>query len=934
MKNRLLSLFALWALVSLPVTAQVFTEGLRLNPAQYDQYNQNEKGRINRAYLKRETSNDTIPLPFFDDFSGKDFSWAPSYNLVGKSIRALRFTSPSRAHALGLGGLNIRTTNSGSKWENAGELNNQDVFDASILSDNEIWACGKFGWLARSTDGGQSWTTISNPVLPNRQLRAISFQNSLRGVVVDSAGLIYNTQDGGSTWTRFDTTGNGFLATSVCWVGNSVVAAGRKSQVARSSNGGNSFTISQLFASRFRDFRKVRFFDGNFGLLLGDSGLIFKTIDQGITWRGIRNAGTATLLDVAANPANDRLVWVVGSNGTLLYSQNKGEGWAQIRSGFSTDLQCIDLLNEYRGWIGTSDGHLLQVVLDPFHPYSRFWEPNSGVLVNNTFANKPISLGVATFDGVNRRGLPYSNIRNKSGACDTLTSALIDMGGFTGVNLFLSFFYQPANTVLQTIPDPEDSLVLQMEGPKGSWVSLWNAKGIADTSRVKRGFKYVSVPVPDSCKYKGGRFRFVSFGNQNGEFDVWNLDYVRLDSEHNETDSTERDYAMAEPFNRLLKSYSALPMEQFRHILQNNPDAWFSDSLVSAATNLNGAGLTNINGFFFANKVDPDGKENLLTLTNEKINGLGNPFGPFQGRKLSLLRTDFQPGFQEGGYRTFEYGIGLNQDAQFDIYTLNDSLFGSFNASTVMASDDGTAELTRFVGETNSIGAQKFYLPKDDTLTDVQLYFVRTPENLEQTVSFAIVVYDSINVETNYATDPPLARRTFILPATTDSINKFLMFNLRDVDLPRRILKGGRHFYVGWQQGVIDNSNEVRVGADINFRHPHPFYFKSGTVWSSYSADNYSLMIRPVFGPVSVTSVKASISAPENPFYPNPGTGIFRNAGWVKNLKIRNVLGQTLDEVQDLPRGQELQTFLPKGLYVFSWEEISGKVVSQRILIQ
>jgi photosystem II stability/assembly factor-like uncharacterized protein len=947
MKNLKHPFFLLFCLTfgfaSLPSFSQVFTEVLRLNPAQHDLHKFNDQALAKRSYLQKNTYSDTIAIPFFDDFSGKDLSWAPSRVFFGQPIRFIRFTNNTEARAFGGIGLNLRTGNRGSTWENIGTDPSIDFTSASFpepSSPEKIWTCGNQKWLANSSNGGTTWNPVPLPSDTGGSISGLAFFSFGKGLVIDSLGRVFLTTDTGNTWTLSTiTNGVPFKAASVAWVNaNRVVAVGDSAKTAVSDNGGLSFSVTRNPIGRNKNFQKVKMAsDGFLGLALGDSGLIYRTVNSGTSWYSVNNSGTYTLYDADINPANKKLAWAVGSGGTLLYSQNGGNGWLRLKSGISEDLLSIALVNEFRGWIGTSNGRLLQVVVDPLRPFSRWWEPNSGVFINNTFPKNPITTGVATFDGLNNQGLPYSLVKNKNGPCDTLISTRFDLSDFAGnpgTPLFLSFFYQPGSGHIELIPDPEDSLVLQFEGKSGYWQSLWNVKGITDTVTVSP-FRYVSVPLPDSLKFSGSRFRFLNFGNQNGNFDIWHVDYVRLDGEHDQNDSLARDYALVKPFGRLMKDYSALPMEQFRHVL-SNPSRYFPDSLKGEAVNLNPS-FTNLDGLFYLNRQIPDTTENLAILPNEKIRGLQNTFGSgVFSRELRVAFSDILPSVRTDRYTTFEYGVALKADPLTNLYQTNDTLLSRFNASTTMAYDDGSGELVRGVGDNGSIGAVKYYLPVADTLTDIQLYFARTPENLQQTISFYLLVLDSVNVATNYpsANDLPIIRKQFILPPS-DSVNKFITFSLRDdATLAKRILPGGRSFYVGWQQGLIDNGNEVRLGCDINSSNPGTLFFKSGQSWRMWEFDNYPLMIRPVFGPEYVTSVRTSLSKPLSPFYPNPArTSIFNRLDF-RNLQIFNSLGQEVAQRENGLAEEPLNLNLPKGIYSLKWQEQGGAWVSQRLIVE
>jgi photosystem II stability/assembly factor-like uncharacterized protein len=923
--------------------SQVFTETLRLHAPTYNRSNHMEVPLALRRYLQNETGSDTLAIPFRDDFSGRDLSWALSRFSFGRPIRHLHFSDPVVAVGLGDRGLRIRTTTRGNIWEDqAPGSDSPGVLAADFQDKLTGWACGRAAYLASTLDGGQTWALRNPPpVSPAGQsLVNLSFVNNQLGLVSDSSGSLFRTADGGNTWVRIDSAaGIKFRVQAVSWVGTSVALVagmGRDTgQAAVSTDGGVTFIPRDIHFFPQRAFRKIRWFPfAGWGLALGDSGLVYKISGQGQIWRRVNPDLPFGLNQADVSPVNTNLVWIAGDRGTLLYSQNGGESFSRMRSGTAADLQSVALANEFRGWIGTGDGRLMQVVADPLRPVSRFWEPNSGVLINNGFPLNPITQGVATFDGLNPYGIPYSPVRRKTGPCDTLSSAYIDLKDFGSVPLFISFFYQQGNRQIQLVPDPEDSLVLQGRRPDGTWLSLWNVRGVSD-EQLNSPFRYQSVAIPEALKTAGFKFRFINYGTQNGNFDIWNLDYVRVDGEHGPADSTDLDYAIGQPFGRLTRSWSALPLPQFRHLQEQNADI-FPERISASVTNLV-PGLAAVPGTFILRRERPDSLFVLATLDNTFIQGLENPLPPGISRNtVSVATPAFRQALQTRQPCTFEYGLALNSDPVVNRYLSNDTTFTRFTVSDYLAYDDGTAELARGVSDNNNIGAIRYYLPVADTLTDIQLYFVRTPENIQQQINFTLLVYDSLNPAVPGYDPQPLLRRQVILPPA-DSVNQFLTFSLRNAAPPdSRIMKGGRHFYIGWQQGAIDNGNEVRIGVDINNRNPGNFFYKFSTEWNKGIGpdDDFPFLFRPVFGPEVFTPVKDRIGKPTSPFFPNPAGNRIFNRQPYRNLIIRDVLGRERFSSPSGEGGGGIGLNLNSGLYLLFWEEESGQPVSQKLIIR
>jgi hypothetical protein len=464
------------------------------------------------------------------------------------------------------------------------------------------------------------------------------------------------------------------------------------------------------------------------------------------------------------------------------------------------------------------------------------------------------------------------------------------------------------------------------------WEQVWSVGGESIVTSAR--FKFAAVLVPDSFKYKGFQFRFINYGIQNGNYDLYHIDYVRLDTVHGTTDSLEADFGISVKPSKLLKSYTALPLEQFRYCVVNNVPI-FADSVRGQAFNLNPGIQISFNGFFYLKAQNQDTIQNLIQpISSVNIDGMESPFlRGYYRRPLSINTSLFTSSLSTiNRFSTIQYGFGLNENTGTNQkYLQNDTLLTNLNISTVMANDDGSAELIRGVSGSFSQGAVKFYLPVTDTITDIALNFPRTPFNLQQTVSFTLILYDSINTQSQY--EKPIFRFPIILP-TADSANKLDFFSLRIRPLAQRILKGGKHFYIGWEQGVIDNRNEVLLGCDINSRSDSAFHYKEQNVWKKYKLDNYSMIIRPIFGSNVPDSLQLSDGRMNTTIIPNPASTSIQNREAFMNLSIFNQLGQILVQEKYGEPFQNVKIDLKTGLYIVRWQDLEGNWRNQRLIIE
>ena len=107
------------------------------------------------------------------------------------------------------------------------------------------------------------------------------------------------------------------------------------------------------------------------------------------------------------------------------------------------------------------------------------------MFVNNTMYDYAPSNGVASFDGLDERGYPYSQFANPAlglGA-DTLTSQPIDLNGFVANDsIFLSFYLQKQG--LGDRPELQDSFFVDFLADNQQWINVFAMGGVDNSFSV------------------------------------------------------------------------------------------------------------------------------------------------------------------------------------------------------------------------------------------------------------------------------------------------------------------------------------------------------------------------------------------------------------------------------------------------------------------
>lgn len=543
--------------------------------------------------------------------------------------------------------------------------------------------------------------------------------------------------------------------------------------------------------------------------------------------------------------------------------------WAQVievplkyRSGYETfrtqKTQIIDTL-ALPFWEDFSTSELV--------PDSSKWLVGENVNINRGRGLNPPSINVATFDGTDRYGIPYSDI-DIWGKADSLVSQPIDLSNIKlGLQntLYLSFFWQKKGN--GEIPDKIDSLRLQFKDMSGAWTTVWSTIG-GDTLFID-SFKQEIIQVPPgSFQHSGFQFRFQSFGKLTGGYDNWHIDYILLRTKRNENDLYLRDRTLSTYPTSIFKDFTAIPFEHYC----GRAEA-FRDS-----TSIVGFSLEPPVGFpasirFAAQIFDASSGMLIDEMNNTDEDGLlfnGQQFTTLQANAIDTIalnnaKTDSSLVILTKFYiRTkdslmFDFIDPISGDSVFfdnvDL-TENDTATALVTLDRHYAYDDGSAETAAGVNAKDGQLAYLYVLPVQDTLTDIQIYFPNV-ESDQADESLRLKIWSRLsNKET-------VTHTQTIFISASDSLDKFTNYPLS------KALLLGDSLFIGIQQtGLVP----IFIGLDKNHHSGDRIYFNTSGSWQVNTTIEGSLMLRPVFGSTDdiLTSVDEPFPSKALTLYPNP----------------------------------------------------------------
>jgi len=219
----------------------------------------------------------------------------------------------------------------------------EDLFAVSFPNETEGWACGDWGVIWHTGDGGQTWKAQKSGT--DSTLSSIFFIDSQNGWAVGNDGTILHTSDGGQNWVRQESPVT-FFHYDVCFVTPSKGwIASEKTHILYTENGGKTWQVQ--FSDDIYNLVAIAFSDEKHGWTVGEYGLTYHTDDGGNNW--VHQAGYfrvsdetgdietgVFLFDVIALDAMTALA--AGADGVVTKTEDGGKTWTILDAGIPKTL--------------------------------------------------------------------------------------------------------------------------------------------------------------------------------------------------------------------------------------------------------------------------------------------------------------------------------------------------------------------------------------------------------------------------------------------------------------------------------------------------------------------------------------------------------------------------------------------------------------------
>ncbi|MEZ5082926.1 MAG: T9SS type A sorting domain-containing protein [Bacteroidales bacterium] len=237
-----------------------------------------------------------------------------------------------------------KTTNGGNSWTNISYISvHVDQHEIYIYPENNnLLFLSNDGGFYTSTNGGNSWTWINNLPITQFYTCEIDEQYPVR--------LYGGTQDNGTNRTmtgvvdnwQFIYGGDGFYVLVNPEDNNFIFAEYQYGNLARSVNGGNSFSSSMNginSSDRMNWMTPVVFDPTDPSILYYGSHRMYKSTTNGSSWNAIStdltngpgiNLTYGTITTISVSPVNPEIIYVGTDDGNVWVSATNGMGWEYL----------------------------------------------------------------------------------------------------------------------------------------------------------------------------------------------------------------------------------------------------------------------------------------------------------------------------------------------------------------------------------------------------------------------------------------------------------------------------------------------------------------------------------------------------------------------------------------------------------------------------
>jgi photosystem II stability/assembly factor-like uncharacterized protein len=219
-------------------------------------------------------------------------SWSVQLSDPSASFGSVQFFDSQEGWAMGADRF-YHTTDGGTTWEFRAVPYGTWAYSGHFADDRlHGVAVGAWGNIVRTTDGGETWTTVAPQVYGNPHLWTVRLSDALHGFYVGERAMLYYTEDSGQTWGQRGNTGWFMTHGMDAYDDDHAWAACEAGEIMRTTDGGVHW--ERVFTPGIDTYGKVNdvsFYDVNEGYAVGKHEFfggadmkVLRSLDGGASW--------------------------------------------------------------------------------------------------------------------------------------------------------------------------------------------------------------------------------------------------------------------------------------------------------------------------------------------------------------------------------------------------------------------------------------------------------------------------------------------------------------------------------------------------------------------------------------------------------------------------------------------------------------------------
>jgi len=276
-------------------------------------------------------------------------TWEMQHSNPDEALWSIYFINDVEGWAVGWSRI-YHTTNAGSTWE----LQTRpyvigDLRDVYFINQDTGWIVGTYKIVLKTTNGGETWTKISNTLAGNKYFNSVCFMDELHGCGVgclesSTGGYISVTNDGGLTWTETTPTDCAYLNKVVFLDSLTGWACGYDGALIKTIDGGYTWIDKSLLNQSFVG---IHFFDKMNGISL-ESNRVWLTQDGGENWDSTYYIGATASQRCLTSCGNNQLI-TVGFSGSISKTADGGRTWENLNTTISSLMMNLGFFDDMEG---------------------------------------------------------------------------------------------------------------------------------------------------------------------------------------------------------------------------------------------------------------------------------------------------------------------------------------------------------------------------------------------------------------------------------------------------------------------------------------------------------------------------------------------------------------------------------------------------------